>query len=324
MGLARTAEHPAQISIGAATSGTEGISPRQQYNVYPFASVTQDEIDNETRYQIGADLFWRPSSNFQLNATLNPDFGNVESDDVVINLSATETFFPEKRLFFVEGQEIFVASPRADAGSSGVGNTGPPTTLVNTRRIGGSPQAPVLRTTATINERELSLPSELLGAAKATGQLGSFRYGVLTAFEDEVSFNATANGQKVRVAQDGSDYGIVRLLYENNDSGYRAIGLLNTAVQHYDRNAYVTGLDWHVLTKNGKLKMDGQVFRSDLDGIDAGYGGFVDFDTPPDRALGNVWASNISTMTSTLMILAFSLATTTVKFARRILGRPLV
>ena len=256
----------------------KGISPRQQYNIYPFASVTQDEIDNETRYQIGADLFWRPSSNFQLNATLNPDFGNVESDDVVVNLSATETFFPEKRLFFVEGQEIFVASPRADAGSSGVGNTGPPTTLVNTRRIGGSPQAPLLQTAATINDRELSLPAELLGAAKATGQLGSFRYGVLTAFEDEVSFNATANGQRVRVAQDGSDYGIARLLYENNDSGYRAIGLLSTAVQHYDRDAYVTGLDWHLLTKSGKLKMDGQVFRSDLDGIDAGYGGFVDFE----------------------------------------------
>ena len=256
----------------------QGISPRQQYNIYPFASVTQDEIDNETRYRVGADLFWRPSSNFQLNATLNPDFGNVESDDVVVNLSATETFFPEKRLFFVEGQDIFVASPRADTRSSGVGSTGPPTTMVNTRRIGGSPQAPVLQPETTITDRELRLPAELLGAAKATGQLGSFRYGVLTAFEDEVSFNALANGQRVRVAQDGTDYGIARLLYENNDRGYRAVGLLSTAVQHYDRDAYVTGLDWHLLTKSGKLKMDGQVFRSDLDGIDAGYGGFVDFE----------------------------------------------
>lgn len=47
------------------------------------------------------DVFWRPSTNFQLTGTLNPAFGGVESDDVVINLSATETFFPEKRLFFV-------------------------------------------------------------------------------------------------------------------------------------------------------------------------------------------------------------------------------
>ena len=255
-----------------------GIAPRQQYNIYPFASVAQDSIDDETRYQVGADVFWRPSSNFQLNATLNPDFGNVESDDAVVNLSATETFFQEKRLFFVEGQEIFVASPRADTRSSGVGNTGLPTTLVNTRRIGGRPQAPVLQADQSVSDRESGLPVELLGAAKATGQIGNFRYGVLTAFEDEVRLNAIENGQSVQLTQDGSDYGIARLLYENNNNGYRAIGLLTTAVQHYDRDAYVTGLDWHLLTKDGKLKMDGQVFRSDVDDLDVGYGGFLDFE----------------------------------------------
>ncbi len=255
-----------------------GINPRQQYNIYPFASVTQDEIDDETRYQVGADLFWRPSSNFQLNATLNPDFGNVESDDVVVNLSATETFFPEKRLFFVEGQEIFVASPRADTRSSGVGLSGPPTTLINTRRIGGSPQAPALGADQTVSDRESRLPAELLGAAKATGQIGNFRYGLLTAFEDEIRFKATQNGQDINVTQDGSDYGVARFLYENNDKGYKAVGLLTTAVKHYDRDAYVTGLDWHLLTEDGKLKVDGQAFRSDLDGVKAGYGGFVDFE----------------------------------------------
>ncbi|MDC3124077.1 DUF5916 domain-containing protein [Gammaproteobacteria bacterium] len=256
----------------------KGIAPRQQYNIYPFAAVTRDGIDDETRYQVGADLFWRPSSNFQLNATLNPDFGNVESDDVDVNLSATETFFPEKRLFFVEGQEIFVASPRADTRSSGVGNSGPPTTLVNTRRIGGRPQSPTLQLGQTISAREVGLPAELFGAAKGTGQISNFRYGVLAAFEDEVTFKAAQNGQDLRVTQDGSDYGIARLLYENNDDGYRALGLLSTAVQHYDRDAYVTGIDWHLLTGSGKLKMDGQVFRSDLDNVDVGYGGFVDFE----------------------------------------------
>lgn len=256
----------------------EGIAPRQQYNIYPFTAVTRDNIDDETRYQVGADVFWRPSSNFQLNATLNPDFGNVESDDVDVNLSATETFFPEKRLFFVEGQEIFVASPRADTRSSGVGSSGPPTTLINTRRIGGRPQTPLLLPGQSLTNRELALPAELLGAAKGTGQIGSFRYGVMAAFEDEVRFNAIQNGEQVQVTQDGSDYGVARLLYENNSSGYKAIGALSTAVRHYDRDANVTGLDWHLLTRSGKLKMDGQVFRSDLDGVDPGYGGFIDFE----------------------------------------------
>ncbi len=102
----------------------EGIDPRQQYSYYPFTAVTDDRFDDETRYRSGLDVLWRPSSSFQLSATVNPDFGAVESDDVVINLSATETFFPEKRLFFVEGQEIFVTSPRADTRTESVGRGG--------------------------------------------------------------------------------------------------------------------------------------------------------------------------------------------------------
>ena len=257
----------------------QGVAPRQQYNIYPFAAATADQIDDETRYRVGADMFWRPSSNFQLNATVNPDFGNVESDDVVINLSATETFFPEKRLFFVEGQEIFVASPRADTRSSGVGQGGPPTTLVNTRRIGGRPQAPTLALGQTVSSREQNLPADLLGAAKATGQIGKFRYGVLGAFEDEVEFESMVNNQAVQLTQDGSDYGIGRLLYENNSGGsYKAVGVLSTVAEHQDISAYVTGLDAHYLTANGKLQADGQIFRSDITDSDVGYGGFVDFE----------------------------------------------
>ncbi|MCI0516309.1 MAG: carbohydrate binding family 9 domain-containing protein, partial [Woeseiaceae bacterium] len=93
----------------------QGIDPRQQWSVFPYVSSTVDQVTDETRYKAGLDLFWRPSTNFQLTATANPDFGSVESDDVVVNLTANETFFPEKRLFFQEGQEIFDTTPRADA-----------------------------------------------------------------------------------------------------------------------------------------------------------------------------------------------------------------
>ena len=86
-------------------------------------------FEGDNSQKIGADLFWRPSTNFQATAALKPDFGSVESDDVVVNLGAFETFFPEKRLFFQEGIEVFTATPRAEGGN--------PTTLLNTRRIGG-------------------------------------------------------------------------------------------------------------------------------------------------------------------------------------------
>ena len=265
---------------GLAPIEMRGVQPRQQYNIYPFAATAYDQVDEEMRYRAGADLFWRPSSNFQMNATINPDFGNVESDDVVINLTATETFFPEKRLFFLEGQEIFVASPRADTRTNGVGNGGSPYTMVNTRRIGGKPRAPLVSDDVEVPDRELVQLTELAGAVKTTGQVGGFRYGVMGAFEEEVKFDVLDAGQPRNLHQEGNDYGIARLLYENNSGGsYKALGVLSTAVLHEDGDALTHGIDWHYFSPGGKVKIDGQAIMSDLDRVDdSGYGGFLDFE----------------------------------------------
>ena len=257
------------------------IAPRQQYNFYPYTSVTRDEIENETKTKVGADFFWRPSSNFQLNATLNPDFGAVESDEVVINLSATETFFPEKRLFFLEGQQIFNATPRSDTRSRSIGRGGSPYTMVNTRRIGGRAEPPEGIDEDDLLDRDIIAPVDLLGAAKATGQIGAFRYGVLAAFEDDVSLRYNdAEGVEQKVTQDGNDYGIARLLWESNSGGgYRGLGFLSTAVgKGVGNDAYVQGADWHYYTQGAKLKIDGQAFTSDIEGEERGWGGFTDFD----------------------------------------------
>ncbi|MEM7019493.1 MAG: DUF5916 domain-containing protein, partial [Pseudomonadota bacterium] len=261
------------------TLEVEGVEPRQQYSVYPFAAVTSDRVKSREEYRVGADIFWRPSTDFQLTATINPDFGNVESDEVVINLTATETFFPEKRLFFLENQGIFVATPRSDTRGTGVGSSGSPTTLVNTRRIGGKPVAREFGADVIVPERELLQPVELFGAVKLTGQYGRFRYGVLSAFEDDVEFEVMQNGSPLTIEGPGSDYGIVRVLYEDAPGGaYRAVGMLSTAVLHDAQDAFAHGIDGHYLSENGKLKIDGQVFISKLDDIDTGVGGFVDFE----------------------------------------------
>ena len=78
----------------------EAVSPRQSFSIVPYASVTADGINDQIKSKAGAGFFWRPTSNYQLMATLTPDFGAVESDDVIVNLSAFETFFPEKTLVF--------------------------------------------------------------------------------------------------------------------------------------------------------------------------------------------------------------------------------
>jgi len=267
------------------------VQPRQQYNLYPFTSATRDEIDGETRYQVGADLFWRPSPNLQVNATINPDFGGVESDNVDVNLTATETFFPEKRLFFQEGQQIFIASPRAQINRGGVGQGGDPYTLVNTRRIGGQAREPLNPDGLEISNRELLQPAELFGALKLSGQSGPIRYGVLGAFEKDTSFDATGLGpggipgeENLSVA--GSNYGILRALYEDNAGGaYRALGVLSTAVLHEQGDALAQAVDWHYLTPNGVLSFDGQAFTSDIAGSRRGWGGFWDFEYTPRQGI---------------------------------------
>ena len=261
----------------------DGVNPKQQYSIYPFGAITQDRVENDVEYRVGADFFWRPSSNFQMTATVNPDFGAVESDEVVINLSATETFFPEKRLFFLEGQEIFQATPRADPPRRGVGRTGPPTTLINTRRIGGQPLEPETEPDVVIEKRDTLRPVDLVGAVKVTGQSGRFRYGVLGAFEDDVKFNATQNGDPFHLEGESSDYGIARVLFEDSPGGaYRAVGVMSTAVLNDQREAKTHGVDGHFLSEDGKWKIDGQIYSSNIDDlnedIDTGYGGFVDFE----------------------------------------------
>ena len=269
-------------------SSLSGVDPRQQWSVFPYVSATVDGVENETAYKGGVDLFWRPSTNFQVTATLNPDFGNVESDQVIVNLTALETFFPEKRLFFLEGQDVFATTPRADLGF-GFREGFAPTMLVNTRRIGGRPRPPATPDDIDIPDRELGQPTELRGALKATGEIGPFRYGLLGASENDVKFDA---GHR-NLHEDGSDYGAVRLLYDRTgeDGVYRGLGWISTAVAHPAREAYVHGLDFHYQSAAGRWTVDGQLLYSDIkdDDPDAvqgkGYGAFVDTVYTPRQGL---------------------------------------
>ena len=88
----------------------------------------------------GVDLKYRMSSNLSLDGTINPDFGQVEVDPAVVNLTAFETFFEEKRPFFIEGREhLQQLRPRPARTTSG-GSIAPSRCIFYSRRIGRSPQ----------------------------------------------------------------------------------------------------------------------------------------------------------------------------------------
>jgi hypothetical protein len=274
----------------------EGINPKQQWAIFPFTAVTRDRMRSETDYRQGLDIFWRPSSDLQLTATLNPDFGTVESDDVVVNLTAFETFFPEKRLFFLEGNDVFITSPRSAvrgseqrAGARQITNTFvlQPTTMLNTRRIGGTAPEPVIPDDMNVPDIELSKPTELAGAAKATGQKGAFRYGLMTAFEEDAVFYGTRqDGSTSRITQDGRDFGILRFLYEDSSNGRRSLGVMSTIVDHPSKKAITHGMDAHYVSPTGKWFTDGQLFFSDVDD-EVGKGGFIDINYIPGQGIYN-------------------------------------
>jgi hypothetical protein len=173
---------------------------------------------------VGADLKYRVTSNFTLDATLNPDFGQVELDPAVVNLTAFETRFDEKRPFFVEGVEIM------RFGTSVRGNPeGGPPQLVYSRRIGRAPQLNVPRSAAYSDSPEVTT---ILGAAKLTGRTaGGWSLGLLEAVTQSESglYVDADQARQEAVVEPLANY-LAGRLRRDIDGGRTTIGALATAV----------------------------------------------------------------------------------------------
>lgn len=265
-----------------------GVDLRQQYSVYPYVSSVLDNLDGDVVADAGIDLFWRPSTNLQVTATVNPDFGDVEADDVIVNLTAFETFFPEKRLFFQEGQEVFRTGTRH---AFSRGPAPPPTVLLHTRRIGGRPTRPDVPDGVTVPSEDLARPTDLLAAVKATGQREGLRFGFLLAGEDEALFEGlSSEGERVQLRQSGRNYGVARALWEGGDAHSHALGWMSTVAQRPDGDAVVHAVDGHALTASGRWEVDGEVITSSVPGSEDGFGGLLDIKFAPVRGMTHTLA----------------------------------
>ncbi len=161
--------------------GLRGVEPGQRLQVLPYVVTRAEHVDpgpnpfrDNAEHSVsgGVDLLYRVSSDFALNATLNPDFGQVEVDPAVINLSVYETFFQEKRPFFIEGGEIF------DFGRNTSGGR-----LFYSRRIGRAPQVRPPSSAADMPD-----VTTILGAGKLTGKTSNgWSVGVMEAVTQEES-----------------------------------------------------------------------------------------------------------------------------------------
>ena len=150
-------------------------------SILPSAPGDPFNDGHETSARVGGDLRYHLTSNLTLDATVNPDFGQVEVDPAVVNLSAFETFFPEKRPFFVAGSNAFDFGGFSCFFCSNVSSLSP----FYTRRIGRRPQ---LDDFVSSNSQFSDLPqnSTILGAAKVTGRTSAgYTVGVLDALTRE-------------------------------------------------------------------------------------------------------------------------------------------
>jgi hypothetical protein len=283
----------AQFVTALNTMEVTGVQPRQQFSVIPYASSTTDRARGEDEGRVGADIFWKPSPKLELTGSVFPDFGNVEADDVVLNLSASETFFPEKRLFFLEGSEVFASTPRSSLINISTGitndNSAPisrrvfrsdffpaPISLLNTRRIGGTASQVIEPNGVTPNRGEDDLPTDVLGAVKLTGGIGNLRYGALGAAEDDVEwFGTDSAGNSVDIMAPGRDFAAARVLYESVGASRKSIGYVGTLVSGLVYDAAVHGVDGHFTSSNHQWFADIQFMSSDVDGL-TGYGGLFD------------------------------------------------
>ncbi|MEM6327141.1 MAG: DUF5916 domain-containing protein [Bacteroidota bacterium] len=153
--------------------GVAGVRPRRLLQVVPYTLASASRFESATtpgtaafgdEIDVGADLKVGLTPGIVLDATVNPDFGQVEADPAELNLTTFETFFPERRPFFLEGTQIF------DEGFSRDG------ALVYTRRIGAA--APVLAATKLTGRTASGLSFATLAAATGRSTEASEWFGV--------------------------------------------------------------------------------------------------------------------------------------------------
>lgn len=267
------------VSTFGHLNGLKGIQPARHLEILPFAVTnlnTEPKHSGNTDGRdflgnMGVDAKYALSSDLILDATINPDFGQVELDRPVLNLSSFETFYEEKRPFFLEGANLF--------------NT--PFDLFYSRRIGRPPQGEPDEDFLYYTDRPKA--TTILGAGKITGKLDSkTSLAILTAFTQEeradysienvrfVQQNNTIDTltdilAKEAVVEPFANYTVLRVQRDILKSS--SVGFMGTlASQDKYHPATTGGLDWRLYTNDGVWGMRGQVVTSKIADEQAGFG----------------------------------------------------
>jgi hypothetical protein len=261
------------VSRFARLIGIERVSPPPRLEVLPYVTARAEYLDHgaadpfndgsRLHSGLGADVKVGIGSTLTLDGTINPDFGQVEVDPAVVNLTDVENFFEERRPFFIEGGTIFTNFGFGGANDFWGFNWGGVDVLYS-RRIGRAPQG-------TIPEADYSAtPSgaNILGAVKLTGKVGSWNLGVLNALTSREHARLATGDTRTRTEIEPlSWYGVSRVQKEFGN-GRHGLGFIGTGAARAfgeDRlradvsaTAFVGGVDgWITFDRDGVWVLSG-------------------------------------------------------------------
>jgi len=255
------------------------LPEKNRLEVLPYLSSQLDRSPGDERnpfykqhdpsLNLGGDVKYGLSSNMTLSATVNPDFAQVEVDPAEVNLSAFETFFPERRPFFLEGSEIFSFGFNSNI------NIGHTPRLFYSRRIGRAPQGSVPG-----NPEFTDRPSQtpIAGAVKLSGKSSNgWSVGLLNALtlEQDARYSPTGNEIRNIAVEPLSNFTVGRIKHDFRE-GQTFVGLMaNTLYRDLSASnlkssladqALSGGLDFEHSWTDRKYRLNGRFAGSYVSG----------------------------------------------------------
>ncbi|MFL5487591.1 MAG: DUF5916 domain-containing protein, partial [Gemmatimonadaceae bacterium] len=258
---------PGFVSQFGSLHGMDDLENPRKLEAMPYvvtksaSTIRNNAFAQKQNLAAGGDLKYRIAPNVTLDATINPDFGQVESDPSVLNLSAYESFFDERRPFFVAGRGLF----RADVNCSAVNCWGE--SLYYSRRIGRTPAL-----AGVYGDTIPQQPITILGAGKL---LARFPKGTTIGVLDAVT--QRASGVADKTYEPGTNYGVVRATQDFR-GGKSGIGAMITTVNRnmdewsspfLTSSAYVAAADFRHRFFNNNYEVSGAFDKSLVRGSEA-------------------------------------------------------
>ncbi len=255
---------PGMVSQFGTVTGLEDLDAPRRMEAVPYvvtkraSQITRNAFTNASSATVGGDLKYRIAPNLTLDATVNPDFGQVESDPAVLNLTAYESFFDERRPFFVAGRGLF----RFDVNCNPVNCSSEG--LYYSRRIGRTPQL-----AGTYGDTVPLQPTTIVGAGKL---LGRFSRGLTVGVLDATTARAASPGDTTW--EPATNYTVARVKQDLRN-GNSTIGAMVTAVNratdrwsspYLPSSAYVGAVDFRHRFLGNKYELSGSFDQSRVQG----------------------------------------------------------